>query len=75
MPTIDQCHTDDPCCIFEADQQFKRDKKIDNEILGILRHRFEDCVLYEGPDHKEKCKDILETYKLAEENWFSKCMQ
>jgi len=71
VPTIDQCYTNDEVCKFEADQQFKRDKNVDNEILNILRQRFEDCVLYESPD-EEKCRPILDTYNRAAENWFIK---
>lgn len=26
VPTIDECYTDDPVCMFEAQQQFNRDK-------------------------------------------------
>lgn len=63
---------DDPCCQYEADMQFKRDKFVDNEILNILRMRFEDCVAYESPDH-EKCRPLYEYYLKAEDNWFSKC--
>lgn len=73
VPTVDQCYTDDPVCIFEADQQFRRDKLVENEILSILRQRFEDCVLYEAPDHVEKCRPLREYYLKAEENWFTKC--
>lgn len=74
VPTIDQCYTDDPICKFEANQQFRRDKRVDSEILSILRQRFEDCVLYESPDHATKCRDVLNTYQKASENWFIKCM-
>lgn len=73
VPTIDQCYTDDVVCRFEADQQFRRDRMVDNEILSILRQRFEDCTMYEAPDHIEKCKPILEQYEKAAENWFIKC--
>lgn len=73
VPTIDECYTDDAVCKFEANQQFRRDKMVENEILSILRQRFEDCVLYESPDHKEKCSGILQTYERAAENWFTKC--
>ncbi|XP_035916295.1 NADH dehydrogenase [ubiquinone] 1 beta subcomplex subunit 10 [Anopheles stephensi] len=72
VPTIDQCYTDDAVCIFEANQQFRRDKMVDNEILSILRQRFEDCVLYEQPDHERKCRSLLDTYEKAAENWFIK---
>lgn len=73
VPTIDQCYTDDQTCVFEANQQFRRDKMVENEILSILRQRFEDCMLYEAPDHVEKCTSILRTYEKAAENWFTKC--
>lgn len=28
VPTIDECYTDDPICLFEAQDQFKRDKYV-----------------------------------------------
>lgn len=46
---------------------------VDNEILNILRQRFEDCVLYEQPDHERKCRPLLDQYEKAAENWFIKC--
>ena len=46
---------------------------VDNEILSILRNRFEHCVLYETPDHLEKCRGVLDTYENATANWFTKC--
>uniref|UniRef100_A0A6M2DU84 NADH dehydrogenase [ubiquinone] 1 beta subcomplex subunit 10 n=1 Tax=Xenopsylla cheopis TaxID=163159 RepID=A0A6M2DU84_XENCH len=73
VPTIDTCYTDDPICEYEANQQFKRDKLVDSEILNILRQRFEDCSLYEEPDDKEKCKVVLQQYKDASTDWFIKC--
>lgn len=73
VPTIDQCYEDDPCCFFEANEQFKRDRLVDDEILSILRNRYEDCVLYEAPDEVERCRAIWDTYKDVEANWFSKC--
>lgn len=48
---------------------------VENEILSILRQRFEDCMLYEAPDHAVKCKDILANYENAAENWFVKCKE
>lgn len=73
VPSIDTCYTDDFVCIFEANDQFKRDKLVDSEIVNILRKRFEDCILYEAPDHLVKCKPLLDTYEKASENWFTKC--
>ncbi|KAK5640694.1 hypothetical protein RI129_009241 [Pyrocoelia pectoralis] len=72
VPTIDQCYTDDPICVFEADMQYRRDRQVDSEILSILRQRFEDCVLYETPDHMEKCKHLLQQYEEGSTDWFTK---
>lgn len=59
--------------MFEADEQWRRDKMVDNEILSILRARFEDCMLYEAPDHIAKCSPLNEIYKEAAGAWFAKC--
>ncbi|KAB0796507.1 hypothetical protein PPYR_10568 [Photinus pyralis] len=72
VPTIDQCYNDDPICYFEADQQYKRDRQVDSEILSILRQRFEDCMVYEAPDHLEKCKHLLQQYEDGATDWFTK---
>lgn len=61
--------------MFEAQAQFKRDKAVDNEIVNIMRQRFEDCMLYEAPDHAKKCRPLLDAYNSAAENWFIKCKQ
>ncbi|XP_071512523.1 NADH dehydrogenase [ubiquinone] 1 beta subcomplex subunit 10 [Panulirus ornatus] len=72
VPTIDECYTDDIVCFIEANEQFKRDRMVDNEVLSILRLRKEDCMLYEGPDEIQKCAKIKEDYAKAAENWFIK---
>lgn len=48
-------------------------RAVDSEILSIVRQRFEDCMLYEAPDHLTVCKPLWEKYKDAEEAWFIKC--
>lgn len=73
VPTVDECYTDDAVCKFEANQQFRRDRMVDSEILNILRQRFEDCILYEAPDHVAKCTPLKEIYEKAATNWFIKC--
>ncbi|KAJ8946855.1 hypothetical protein NQ318_006765 [Aromia moschata] len=72
VPTIDECYTDDVVCQHEANVQYKRDKQVDTEILSILRDRFEDCTMYEAPDHLERCGPLLKKYEEAATNWFIK---
>ncbi|KAI5698953.1 hypothetical protein M8J76_002359 [Diaphorina citri] len=71
VPTIDQCYDDDSVCKFEANEQFKRDQKVDSVILHILRDRWSKCVMYQGPD-QEVCLPLRKIYEEAEEAWFSK---
>ncbi|XP_050734823.1 NADH dehydrogenase [ubiquinone] 1 beta subcomplex subunit 10-like [Eriocheir sinensis] len=72
VPTIDECYTDDIVCFIEANEQYKRDKQVESEILSIMRQRQEDCIVYEREDHRVKCATIMEEYNKAAENWFIK---
>ncbi|XP_064594527.1 NADH dehydrogenase [ubiquinone] 1 beta subcomplex subunit 10-like [Liolophura sinensis] len=72
VPTIDTCEVGDVLCHFEADEQFKRDKKVDSKILTILRQRRQECEAYEGPDAPKKCQKFVKDLADAEENWFIK---
>jgi hypothetical protein len=74
VPTIDQCFTDDVTCIYEANQQFHRDRMVDSEIVKILRYRMDDCFREEYPDY-QKCLPFKEVYEEASANWFSKCKE
>uniref|UniRef100_A0A0B6ZK88 NADH dehydrogenase [ubiquinone] 1 beta subcomplex subunit 10 n=1 Tax=Arion vulgaris TaxID=1028688 RepID=A0A0B6ZK88_9EUPU len=72
VPTFDQCDFEDPMCIYEADEQYYRDKLVDNKILKILRQRKIECYAWEGPDAAVKCKKFVDTYEDAATNWFIK---
>merc|ERR1712002_430316 len=72
VPTIDQCYEDDYVCYLEANSQFKRDRLVDSEIINILRQRMEDCVMYEGHNQMEACKEVRDNYDAASENYFAK---
>jgi len=71
VPTIDECYTDDKLCWFEANQQYKRDRAVESDILMILRQRREDCYLYENPDFY-KCDKIALAYEENLHNYFIK---
>jgi len=71
VPNIDECYTDDRVCIYEADQQFKRDRIVDSQIINLLRLRADDCVKEEYPDISI-CYKLKEQWLEAEGNWFSK---
>ncbi|KAK7493319.1 hypothetical protein BaRGS_00015445 [Batillaria attramentaria] len=72
VKTVDQCETDDAPCVYEANEQFRRDKQVDSNILKILRQRKVECYHWEGPDAQYKCKKISDDYEEAATNWFIK---
>jgi len=71
VPTIDQCGIEDHLCIYEANEQFKRDRGVDTGIITILRYRMDDCVREEFPDY-QKCFPLKHAYEKASENWYMK---
>jgi len=75
VPTIDECHMDDIPCRTEANLQYFRDRGVEQAITKLLYQRFNDCVLYEYPDHNEEggvCDKIRAQYDLAMKNWYIK---
>jgi len=73
VPTIDECEVTDVLCKFEAQEQFRRDKHVDDEILSILRQRRLECEHYHGRiDAIKYCQKVKEDYLTAEGNWFTK---
>ncbi|XP_063447078.1 NADH dehydrogenase [ubiquinone] 1 beta subcomplex subunit 10-like [Mytilus trossulus] len=73
VPTIDQCDVNETACIYEAQEQWKRDKMVDSKIVRILKDRYIDCNYYEGEDAPVKCASIAAVSEEAATNWFIKC--
>jgi len=46
---------------------------VDGEIVNIVRMRLKECIVYEAPDHKEKCKHLLDDFDTVAQNYFIKC--
>jgi len=72
VPTVDECYIDDVACHYEANEQFKRDRKVDATILTILKNRWNECAFYHGSDEAGKCQPLLDEWKDAETNFFIK---
>lgn len=47
-------------------------RSVEDEILFILRSRFEQCAFYHGDDDY-LCDDLRKTYDDATAAWFAKC--
>lgn len=49
-------------------------RMVDDEILSILRQRYEDCGWYYGEDKDKFCTDYYNAYIDASGAWFAKCI-
>ena len=73
VPTVEECYMDDVVCIFEAHEQYKRDRKVDAKIVEVLRSRWHHCMRYHGFDQAERCEAMRQEFQDTETNWFIKC--
>ena len=73
VPTVEECYTDDVACIYEAHEQYKRDRKVDSRIIDILRMRWVECMRYHGHDQADRCEKMKQDFLENETNWFIKC--
>jgi len=69
VPTVDECKADDHLCIWEADEQYKRDLQVDTYILDVMRMRKTECIQHWMPDHEFKCQKEYKDEMEAERNW------
>jgi len=74
VPTLDECQVSPgDVCWFEANEQLKRDKMVDERIVHILRQRMLECQFYHGNvDAPENCAKVVADYEDTATNYFIK---
>ncbi len=48
-------------------------RKVDGEIIAVLRNRYKECVIYEMPDQARKCEKMRVDFEDASTNFCIKC--
>ncbi|KAM9304920.1 NADH dehydrogenase [ubiquinone] 1 beta subcomplex subunit 10 [Gastrophryne carolinensis] len=62
VPDLSQCLEDDVLCQYEAEMQWRRDNKVDREIVKIMRERHTACKTREGASAEQNCAKELQEY-------------
>jgi len=65
VPNIWECDRNDPVCIFEAEDQFHRDKVVEQEIIRILQERLTKCQIQNKNIADSKCNELFELVESA----------
>ncbi|XP_071813426.1 NADH dehydrogenase [ubiquinone] 1 beta subcomplex subunit 10-like [Apostichopus japonicus] len=72
VPGVEDCLEGDHVCIYEADMQFKRDRKVEQQIINLLREELNVCFRTEGVNAHQLCKKELEDFEQASDNYETK---
>ncbi|XP_034566903.1 NADH dehydrogenase [ubiquinone] 1 beta subcomplex subunit 10 [Notolabrus celidotus] len=72
VPDLTECEEGDYTCYFEAEMQWRRDYKVDQEIVKVVQERFRACQQREGSSSQQNCAKEMQLLTETSANFRSR---